>query len=209
MSVSDIIIVVVMYAVGSIPFAYILSLRAGVDLRTSGSRNIGARNAFEVTKRKDIGAAVLVLDFLKGLLPALMLNSYMQEPPILPLALVALVVGHCYPVWLRFHGGRGLATAAGVMLAASWVVLAAWLVVYGLARIVTKDVHVRTVIALCAAVLAAFIIDDEHNMRMVYTLRSYEDFGIISLRMALVLMIGVIFTRHIEPLASKIRSTSK
>ena len=197
---SDAVIVLFTYAIGSIPFAYLLSLRTGIDLRQHGSRNLGARNAFEVTKRKDIGVSVLVLDVLKGLLPALLLDRYLDEPSVLPLALVALVLGHCYPIWLRFHGGRGLATAAGILLIASPIVLAAWLAAYFLAKVITSNVHVRTVIALCVSALVTILLSDESAWRVIYLFRSYEHFGIISLQAALLLIILVIATRHIEPL---------
>jgi len=195
-----------MYTIGSIPFAYIMSLRAGVDLREHGSRNIGARNAFEVTKRKDIGISVLVLDVLKGLLPTLLLDHYMAEPPILPLAIVALVIGHCYSVWLRLHGGRGLATAAGILLVSSPIVLASWLIGYAAAKIISGNVHMRTIIALCLALITTIAVNDETNIRFIYRSRSYENFGIISLETALILMIAVIFTRHIQPLVLLIRT---
>jgi acyl phosphate:glycerol-3-phosphate acyltransferase len=198
--VSDAVIVIFMYAIGSIPFAYIMSLRAGVDLREHGSRNIGARNAFEVTKRRDIGISVLILDILKGLFPTLLLDRYMNEPSILPLAIVALVIGHCYSVWLRFHGGRGLATAAGILLVASPIVLASWLLGYVLAKVISNNIHLRAVIALCIAAATTFVLNDATNLRLIYQSKSYESFGIVPLEIAFVLMIAVIFTRHIRPL---------
>jgi acyl phosphate:glycerol-3-phosphate acyltransferase len=207
MNVSDVVIILFMYAIGSIPFAYILSLRTGVDLREHGSRNIGARNAFEVTKRKDIGISVLILDVLKGFFPALLLDHYMSEPAVLPLALVALVAGHCYSVWLRFHGGRGLATAAGILLIASPIILAAWLVAYVAAQAISKDVHIKTVAALCVALATVFILNNENNIRFIFASRNYEHFGIISLQAAFALIIAIIFTRHLTPLIAKFRPT--
>ncbi len=201
--VSDAVIIIFMYAVGSIPFAYLLSLRSGVDLREHGTRNIGARNAFEVTKRKDIGISVLILDLLKGLLPAVLLDHYMQEPSILPLALVMLVFGHCYSIWLRFHGGRGLATAAGILLVAAPILVAVWLVGYILAKMISKDVHIRAVLALALTLIAVLVLTDEMVLRFIFQSRSYEDFGYISLQISFVLIIGIIFTRHIGPLLKK------
>lgn len=202
--VSDVVITIFVYAIGSIPFAYLLSLRSGVDLRKHGTRNIGARNAFEVTKRKDIGISVLVLDLLKGLLPAVLLDQYMEEPAILPLAVVMLVLGHCYSIWLRFHGGRGLATAAGILLVAAPLLVAVWLIGYVLARAISRDVHMKTVIALCVTLIAVFLLNDETLVRFIFQSRSYEHFGYVSLQTSFALIIGIIFTRHIGPLLKKL-----
>jgi glycerol-3-phosphate acyltransferase PlsY len=200
--VSDLAIFLLMYAIGAVPFAFLLASRAGVDLREHGSRNIGARNAFEVTKRKDIGTSVLVLDLLKGLLPVISLDYYLDGPSVLPLALVALVLGHCYSIWLRFHGGRGLATAAGILAVTGPIVLASWIVSYFCARAFVKDIHARTVIALGVALVVTFVLDDATSVRFIYQSRSYETFGIIPLQAAIAIMIAIIFTRHIGPLVT-------
>lgn len=192
-----------MYTVGSIPFAYILSLRAGVDLRLHGSRNIGARNAFEVTKRKDIGFAVLVLDFLKGMIPTLLADHYFYEPPILPLALVMLVVGHCYPAWLRFHGGRGLATAAGILTVAAPFLVSAWLVLYVVTKMFSTDVHLRTVMALLATLPLVFV-SNLYSGRTIYMSRNVAEYGIVPLQVGIAIMIGVILTRHIGPILQQL-----
>jgi glycerol-3-phosphate acyltransferase PlsY len=104
--------VAVAYLVGSIPFAYLLSRRRGVDLRRVGSGNVGASN---VLRTSGVRAAVLamVLDGVKGAL-AVMLAQRLAAGPTVPVAAgLASVIGHIYPVWLRFRGGKGVATAAG------------------------------------------------------------------------------------------------
>jgi glycerol-3-phosphate acyltransferase PlsY len=107
------------YLVGSIPTAYlIVRLRAGLDVRTQGSRNVGALNAYNVTQSKKTGIVVGILDGVKGLAVALAAGQllggsfWMQSS-----ALSGAIIGHNYPIWLRFHGGRGLSTAAGGMFA--------------------------------------------------------------------------------------------
>src|SRR5438046_2843322 len=96
------------YFIGSIPVAYLLAKkRHDIDLRREGSGNIGARNVFEVTGNKRIGFAVLLLDMLKGIIPLLILNE-LDYCSMIPIAAVTIILGHCYPLWLKFHGGRGL-----------------------------------------------------------------------------------------------------
>lgn len=136
------------YLLGSIPTAYILVLlRRRVDIRRAGSGNVGALNTYEVTGSRLLGAAVMVVDMLKGV-AAVALGG----PP----AGAAAVVGHCYPVWLRFHGGRGLATAAGMVLVLSWPYLAGWIVFWGLGYLFVREVNGGNMVAtlLTAALVA-------------------------------------------------------
>jgi acyl phosphate:glycerol-3-phosphate acyltransferase len=106
------------YLCGSVPFGVLLTRwRRGVDVRQSGSGNIGATNVTRVAGKK-LGALVLVLDALKGTLPVLL--AVRLQPGAAPLhAAVGLAAffGHVYPVWLRLRGGKGVATALGVLLA--------------------------------------------------------------------------------------------
>ncbi len=101
------------YLVGSIPFAYLLSRRRGVDLRQVGSGNVGASN---VLRTSGVRAAVLamVLDGVKGALAVIVAQRLASGPAVPVAAGLASVIGHIYPVWLHFHGGKGVATAAGV-----------------------------------------------------------------------------------------------
>src|SRR5687767_8399709 len=100
------------YLLGSIPFASMIARRRGVDLRRSGSGNLGAANVYR-TMGAAVGGTVLALDVGKGAL-AVVMSQQLGPDPIAPTAAaVAAVVGHVYPVWLRFRGGKGVATAFG------------------------------------------------------------------------------------------------
>ena len=117
------------YLLGSIPFGIILTRLGGAgDLRTIGSGNIGATNVLR-TGRKGLAAATLLLDGFKGWL-AVVLVAWLF-PGEAPLAAAAAFLGHCYPVWLRFRGGKGVATLMGIVLALHWpvglVYAAVWL----------------------------------------------------------------------------------
>ncbi|HUJ28228.1 MAG TPA: glycerol-3-phosphate 1-O-acyltransferase PlsY [Myxococcales bacterium] len=108
------------YLCGSIPFGLLIARAvSGKDVRQIGSGNIGATNV-ERAAGRGAAAATLALDAAKGLLPVLL-----APPDLRPACAVAAVVGHCFPVWLRFRGGKGVATGLGVSLAiAPWAALA-------------------------------------------------------------------------------------
>ena len=108
------------YLLGAIPFGVILTRLAGAgDLRTIGSGNIGATNVLR-TGRKGLAAATLVLDMLKGLTAVLLVAHLFPGNELLGAA--GAFLGHCYPVWLRFRGGKGVATLMGIALALYWPV---------------------------------------------------------------------------------------
>ncbi|MGY9054561.1 MAG: glycerol-3-phosphate 1-O-acyltransferase PlsY [Alphaproteobacteria bacterium] len=107
---------VLAYMLGSIPFGLVLTKLAGLgDIRTIGSGNIGATNVLR-TGSKPLALAVLLLDGGKGAL-AVLIASHFFGPDMAVFAAGGVVLGHCFPVWLRFKGGKGVATAIGVMLA--------------------------------------------------------------------------------------------
>ena len=106
------------YLLGSIPFGVLLTRAFGAgDLRQIGSGNIGATNVLR-TGRKGLAAATLVLDVAKGW--AAVTIAALLFPGNALLAAAAVFIGHCYPVWLRFRGGKGVATMMGIVLALSW-----------------------------------------------------------------------------------------
>ena len=144
------------YLSGSIPFGLLIARAiTGQDVRAVGSGNIGATNVARAAGR---GAAVatLVLDALKGLLPVLLAARFLLASAWLPAACaVAAVAGHCFPVWLRFRGGKGVATGLGVALGlAPLAALAgglAWVVLYKLLRISSVSSLAGVAVALAVA----------------------------------------------------------
>lgn len=101
------------YAVGSVPFAYLLARRAGIDVRVAGSGNVGAANVLR-TSGAPLGLTVMILDISKGAATVLAAYAGAGSSHSMAAAGAAAIVGHIYPVWLRFHGGKGVAVAAGV-----------------------------------------------------------------------------------------------
>ncbi|MCW3847873.1 glycerol-3-phosphate 1-O-acyltransferase PlsY [Sphingomonas sp. LB-2] len=117
------------YLLGSIPFGLLITRFGGAgDLRSIGSGNIGATNVLR-TGRKGLAAATLLLDMAKGAAAVLIADALF--PGTAMLGAMAAFLGHCYPVWLRFRGGKGVATLMGVVLALHWpsglVYAAVWL----------------------------------------------------------------------------------
>lgn len=149
--------IVVAYLSGSIPVGFLAGKAKGIDLRKTGSGNIGATNVVR-TLGKRIGITCFVLDVLKGFLPTFLLGPWLVERGATELGLdaarlalgVAAIAGHVFPVWLRFKGGKGVATSAGVCAALAWqAVLIAFVLWYVLLKL-TRYVSVASMLASLA-----------------------------------------------------------
>jgi len=141
------------YVLGSVSFA-LLIVRAlnGVDLRTVGSGNLGATNAGRILGRR-WAVGVYLLDFLKGLVPTWIgLHAEWDVPaaPYLPLAMLmggAAFLGHCFPFYLGFKGGKGVATASGVILAVSWPAFFAGMIAFIVTLLLSRMVALGSIVA--------------------------------------------------------------
>lgn len=136
------------YLLGSIPFGYLLvRLARGADIRAAGSGNIGATNVSREAGL-GLGLAVLALDAGKGAL-AVWLVSWLTvgEIKMMSAAALAAVAGHCFPVWLKFRGGRGVATGAGAFALISWTAVAAALAVFVVVVVVWRYVSLGSILA--------------------------------------------------------------
>lgn len=185
------------YLIGSIPTAYLVVKKtSNMDIRTVGSGNVGGRNALEVTGKKSIGVIVVAIDVLKGILAVVLSTLLFPEHALtVGAAMLGSVTGHCYPVWLKFKGGRGLATAAGIFLVTCWIWVGVWLLLYFIASKIAKNVHVATVIALIATPLSTVFVPDETLVRLIPDYFLPDQFIIAG-----VLPMIMCLTRHIEPL---------
>ena len=147
------------YLLGSVPYGLLLTRAAGLgDIRAIGSGNIGATNVLR-TGNKGLAAATLALDVLKGVAALLIARAAWGEDAAL-VAGIGAMAGHAFPVWLGFRGGKGVATGAGVLLAAQWwlglAALAAWIAVFAATRISSAGA-----LAACAvAPVVAFLFGD-------------------------------------------------
>lgn len=143
------------YLLGSIPFGIVLTRAGGAgDLRRVGSGNIGATNVLR-TGRKGLAAATLLLDLAKGAVAVLVAERLFPGDGML--AAAGALIGHCYPAWLRFRGGKGVATLMGVVLALHWpvglVYAAVWIGLLATVRISSVAGMVAAVAAPLAAAL--------------------------------------------------------
>lgn len=143
------------YLAGSVPFSFLLSRRRGVDLRRAGSGNIGASNVLRTT---GAGAAVaaMLLDAAKGTVAVVVAQMLSVDLAVTVAAACAAVVGHVYPVWLRFHGGKGVATAAGAFAVLAPPALAVATLVFVVLVSVTRFISAGSIAgAVTLAVVAA------------------------------------------------------
>ena len=152
------------YLIGSIPFGLLLTKAAGLgDIRKVGSGNIGATNVLR-TGRKGLAAATLILDGLKGAV-AVLLARYLLGDQDLVVG-TAAVLGHLFPVWLGFRGGKGVATGLGVLLAAAWPVGLACCAVWLLAAKFLKMSSAAALTAFAAAPLFALVLSSADHALM-------------------------------------------
>jgi glycerol-3-phosphate acyltransferase PlsY len=146
--------VLVAYLVGSVPFAFLLARRHGIDLRRTGSGNVGATNVLR-TSGVSNGVMAMSLDALKGAL-AVVVAERLTAGPATPVAAgLASVIGHIYPVWLGFRGGKGVATAAGVFAVLAPVALGIASGVFLLAVWVTRYISVGSLAGAVTLAVAA------------------------------------------------------
>ena len=148
------------YLLGSVPFGLLLARLRGIDIREHGSRNIGATNVWRVLGPK-WGSATFLLDAAKGFLAVRLAQYIAAQQPAPPemseqymayaavFAALACIVGHSFPIWLKFKGGKGVATSLGILISlmppvATGLVAAMWIAVFAVSRIVSLA-------SLCAA----------------------------------------------------------
>jgi glycerol-3-phosphate acyltransferase PlsY len=144
----------VIYLIGAIPTGVVLTRLMGFeDVRSKGSGNIGATNVYRVAGKLP-GILTLIGDILKGFLPLLAVKLWLAPTPLqLGLAGVLAIVGHCYPVYLRFKGGKGVATALGIFLVLDpWALLGGCLV-FLIAVAATRYISLGSVLAATVAPL--------------------------------------------------------
>ncbi|WP_379551118.1 glycerol-3-phosphate 1-O-acyltransferase PlsY [Qipengyuania sp. DGS5-3] len=142
------------FALGSVPFGLILTRAAGLgDVRDIGSGSIGATNVLR-TGNKGLAAATVLLDAAKGVVPVLVAAHFW--PGTQGIAAVAAVAGHCFTPWLKLKGGKGFATAAGVLLALAWPLMLICAGIWALTLAVSRISSVSSMTTVVAAPLVAW-----------------------------------------------------
>lgn len=143
------LVIVVAYLIGSIPFAFLLARRLGADLRRTGSGNLGAANVMRASGLR-AGLLVAGLDVAKGAVGVALASRFSENASAPAIAGFAAVVGHIYPVWLRFRGGKGVATACGAFSVLTPAAVPPAIAVFVVAVWVTKYVSAGSVLATLA-----------------------------------------------------------
>lgn len=150
--------VLLAYLLGSIPFGYLLvRVRSGKDIRAMGSGNIGATNVAR-TSGWSVGVSTLVLDAAKGFFAVWLMGRLTSNIQFMMLAALAAIAGHIFPLWLRFSGGKGVATAAGAFLAISWPAVVAAVAVFLIVALFWRYVSLASVSAAASLPLLVYIL---------------------------------------------------
>lgn len=191
------------YFIGSFPVAYILvKQNAQLDIRQAGSGNIGARNAYDVTGSTLIGAAVLIIDLLKGAGAVWLSKMFIgQEFWIVSIGGVGAVLGHNYSPWMKFKGGRGLSTTAGAMILISWIYVVIWLLLYFIVNKFLKRIHISTIVATIIAPLLITIAPEPLISSILLT-----EINRINLMYLCIIFGLLILIRHYEPIVEIFRT---
>ena len=191
------------YLLGSVPGAYIIMKKMkGVDITAAGTGNVGAMNSFEVSNSKVIGALVLLIDALKGLLSVYIPLLFFPKDFIFPaLALLFAVLSHCHNPWLGFKGGRGLATTAGGTILLFPFLLVVWLLLWVIINFIKKDILVANI---WATIMVLLITLTSSTLAIKYTFPRAD--SISSMLLLTSGLMIIIFNRHIEPLKELINN---
>jgi glycerol-3-phosphate acyltransferase PlsY len=130
--VNSILTFFICYLIGSFPTGYFfVKAKYKKDITKEGSGNVGTLNALKVSGSKLIGIIVLLIDFLKGAIPVLLLVMVFDEDMTnVYISSIFIIIGHNFPVWLKFKGGRGLATGAGIFAVLNYWILISWCFVW-------------------------------------------------------------------------------
>lgn len=191
------------YLLGSFPTAYLLIKKShGIDITKNGSGNVGAMNSYEVSKSKRIGLLVFLIDALKGFLSSLLAYYLFGETFLIAItALTASVFAHCYSPWLKFKGGRGLATAAGGSFFISLPVLIVWGLNWLAIYLFSKNIHLGNFMATIFTAIGAFTFP---QLLIKYSFIPPASTNEFSLTVAILMFI--IFTKHILPMGDFLKS---
>jgi glycerol-3-phosphate acyltransferase PlsY len=188
---------VIGYLLGSIPTAYlVLKKTKNIDITNEGSGNVGAMNTFDISKSWILGGIVLLIDAFKGLLSVYIVLLILPHAFIYPaLSLFFAVFSHCFNPWLKFKGGRGLASAAGGTALLFPFILFVWGIIWVIVYVMKKDIIFANV---WATIMSLIIILTSNQVAYKYTFpRADNTASIIIFSTALFILI---FVKHIDPL---------
>lgn len=166
------IVIIFSYLIGSFPTAFILGkLIFHQDVRKQGSGNVGTLNFLRVTRSKFLAIIVLVLDVFKGY-AALWMTNHFHGPEYLLISSITVILGHIFPIWLHWKGGRGLATLAGVFIFLNPILVGWWWIFFGILYLILKKYIIAGMLALFLVnILTAFLYS--MDMFMILSVNSF------------------------------------
>jgi glycerol-3-phosphate acyltransferase PlsY len=189
------------YLLGSLPTAFLLvRWKSRLDVRTAGSGNVGTLNSYEVTGSFLVGALVLAVDAAKGM-AAVALSGALPNHDFAHQACAGVfsLLGHNFPVWLRFRGGRGLATAAGVFSMFCWPLVLVWGILWSGAYLVLRGVNPANAVACLLVPLLPALIPD-----MIFSRFTANGIGEGEFTLFAAASMLVVLVKHLEPVRAYI-----
>ena len=170
MLVNNLLLIILFYLIGSLPFALILTKLSGFgDIRNIGSGNIGATNVLR-TGNKLLAIIVLSLDILKGLIPYLIINIYFNELSLLNKIFLChfAVLGHIYPIWLKFKGGKGVATYIGFLFGLNPYIAISFLLIWLVVAYTSKYSSLGSLVGIFVAPAYFIFINFNFNISIFF-----------------------------------------
>lgn len=196
-SLINVLVFVLCYLAGSVPAAYIIvKLKTDKDVTKEGSGNVGTLNSFQVTKSKSVALIVLLIDLFKGAIPVyIMMHVLGFEYQTVIFGACAVILGHNYPVWLKFKGGRGLAPGAGLFLILNFYIVIGWCIAWILVFLIKKRVLLANTAATFTLPVLVILINFLDFAELNRSVKGYETvyFSVYS-----ILITFIILSRHIE-----------
>ena len=175
MLVNNLLLIILFYLIGSFPFALILTKLSGFgDIRNIGSGNIGATNVLR-TGNKLLAIIVLALDILKGLIPYLIIHIYYNELSLLNKIFLChfAVIGHIYPIWLKFKGGKGVATYIGFLFGLNPYIAISFLLIWLVVAYMSKYSSLGSLVGIFVAPAYFIFINFNLNISIFFIYLSF------------------------------------
>ena len=175
MLVNNLLLIIFFYLIGSLPFALILTKLSGFgDIRNIGSGNVGATNVLR-TGNKLLAIIVLSLDILKGLIPYLIIHIYFNELSLLNKIFLChfAVIGHIYPIWLKFKGGKGVATYIGFLFGLNPYIAISFLLIWLVVAYISKYSSLSSLVGIFVAPAYFIFINFNFNISIFFIYLSF------------------------------------
>ena len=175
MLVNNLLLIILFYLIGSLPFALILTKLSGFgDIRNFGSGNVGATNVLR-TGNKLLAIIVLSLDILKGLIPYLIIHIYFNELSLLNKIFLChfAVIGHIYPIWLKFKGGKGVATYIGFLFGLNPYIAISFLLIWLVVAYISKYSSLGSLVGIFVAPAYFIFINFNLNISIFFIYLSF------------------------------------